>query len=60
MSGVDILGISRMGTRLLQAYSGMNHYPEGVDVYRQWAVSPPCAGLLDLAWQIRSEKISAT
>eukprot|EP00975_Prorocentrum_lima_P010375 2205153-Prorocentrum_lima.AAC.1 len=57
MSGVDILGINKMGRRLLQSYCGMNHHPEGVDVDRQWAVSPPCAGLQDLAWQIRSDNI---
>eukprot|EP00975_Prorocentrum_lima_P005500 1191542-Prorocentrum_lima.AAC.1 len=33
----------------------MNLFPDGVDVDRQWAASPPCAGLQDVAWQVRSE-----
>eukprot|EP00975_Prorocentrum_lima_P060674 12728573-Prorocentrum_lima.AAC.1 len=37
MSGVDILGINKMGPRFLQAYCGMNLFPDGVEVNRQWA-----------------------
>eukprot|EP00975_Prorocentrum_lima_P005877 1271935-Prorocentrum_lima.AAC.1 len=32
----------------------MGRYPDGVDVERQWAISPPCAGLQDVAWTIRT------
>eukprot|EP00975_Prorocentrum_lima_P007914 1695088-Prorocentrum_lima.AAC.1 len=55
MSGVDILRINKMGPRLLQAYCATDLFPEGVEADLQWAVSPPCAGLQDLAWKVRTE-----
>eukprot|EP00975_Prorocentrum_lima_P057289 12015792-Prorocentrum_lima.AAC.1 len=55
MSGTDILHANRMDTRLLQTYRALNYYPEGVDPEQHGVISPPCAGLQDLAWQIRIE-----
>eukprot|EP00975_Prorocentrum_lima_P011977 2543842-Prorocentrum_lima.AAC.1 len=44
-----------MDTRLLHTYRAVNYYPEGVDPVQHWAISPPCAGLQDLALQLRVE-----
>eukprot|EP00975_Prorocentrum_lima_P016557 3512788-Prorocentrum_lima.AAC.1 len=38
----------------------MNYYPEGVEPEQHWVISPPCAGLQDLALQIRIENTRAT
>eukprot|EP00975_Prorocentrum_lima_P041886 8802293-Prorocentrum_lima.AAC.1 len=52
MCGTDILKANKMGTRLLQTCRAMNYYPHGVEPEQHWAISPPCAGLQDLALQI--------
>eukprot|EP00975_Prorocentrum_lima_P019588 4122905-Prorocentrum_lima.AAC.1 len=54
MAGTDILDANHMAGRLLQTYRSLGLFPEGVHHGNHWVVSPPCAGLQDLAQHIRS------
>eukprot|EP00975_Prorocentrum_lima_P022350 4700018-Prorocentrum_lima.AAC.1 len=38
----------------------MNYFPDGVDLKYYCAISPPCAGLQDVAWHIRTDNCQAS
>eukprot|EP00975_Prorocentrum_lima_P013711 2917151-Prorocentrum_lima.AAC.1 len=42
--------------RPLQTYRSLGLFPEGVHHGNHWVVSPPCAGLQDLARHIRNKQ----
>eukprot|EP00975_Prorocentrum_lima_P045284 9482817-Prorocentrum_lima.AAC.1 len=42
-----------MTERLLKAYHDMKFFPQGVPISAKWIVSPPCAGLHDMARHAR-------
>eukprot|EP00975_Prorocentrum_lima_P053124 11140442-Prorocentrum_lima.AAC.1 len=54
MAGTHILDANRITGRLLQSYRALRILPEGVEHAQNRVVSPPCAGLQDLARCIRN------
>eukprot|EP00975_Prorocentrum_lima_P036003 7575869-Prorocentrum_lima.AAC.1 len=49
MAGAIILEINGVTGRLLQTYRALALLPQGVPFDKIWIVSPPCAGLQDVA-----------
>eukprot|EP00975_Prorocentrum_lima_P032221 6766440-Prorocentrum_lima.AAC.1 len=42
-----------MTDMLLKAYKDMKFFPQGAPINAKWNISPPCAGLQDMARHIR-------
>eukprot|EP00975_Prorocentrum_lima_P062825 12887815-Prorocentrum_lima.AAC.1 len=55
MYGTDFLRANKMKARLLQTYTAMTYFHDGVDLKYYWVSSPPCGGLQDVAWHIRTD-----
>eukprot|EP00975_Prorocentrum_lima_P045344 9495867-Prorocentrum_lima.AAC.1 len=53
MAGTHLLEFNSMTERLLKAYQDMIFFPQGVPINAKWIVSPPCAGLQDMARHVR-------
>eukprot|EP00975_Prorocentrum_lima_P039029 8201597-Prorocentrum_lima.AAC.1 len=54
MAGTNVLSYNGVTSRLLQTYRALDVFPDGVSHKQIWVVSPPCAGLQDVARDIRN------